>query len=326
MAFRAISSFIPQTIRDGLADGLALLGLNPTDDPPPSSPPSNSSENSPTRKSSRNPWHIQEVLAVRDILLKFFPPELVYIILDLAEHYVRVKSDRDDHVKVSASAMGIPSPPGASTCYLITSPILHTHPISSPETNTASDHAADFREDSEEEKEEKNEVLVKVARVEFTIVSRDQGWCSDQAIRGTYRGSTWFEAAILRPSQASSPSPSPLPPPTGLDTTIGWDPVLEVKYSPSSPDISPKSRFQIQHNRCAHQEYLTHRVVWRSGSEEFESAEQDLERQERGCGDGLGFVGSLVEGDRIAVIARAVYPGWENRVQRVEVAVFYRLA
>ncbi|KAJ7131198.1 hypothetical protein C8R44DRAFT_978169 [Mycena epipterygia] len=47
--------------------------------------------------------------------------------------------------------------------------------------------------------------------------------------------------------------------------------------------------------------------------------------REVGGGEGAGFIERLTSGDRIAVIAKAVYPAWYNTVKRVDVSVYYGL-
>jgi hypothetical protein len=102
---------------------------------------------------------VKDLVAARDVLLQFFPPELVYIILDLADYWVHTRSARVKLIQLPASR---PSDANAAMYYLVTPPIM-------------------------EGCQHKNETLrLKVARVEFTTVSHDQGWCSDAELRGEY--------------------------------------------------------------------------------------------------------------------------------------------
>jgi hypothetical protein len=89
---------------------------------------------------------VEDLVSARDILLGFFPPELVYIILDLAEYWARTTSIRDDtqaQVKVTTSGS---RGKGATLCYLTTPPILG---------------------------DQGEEVHLRVMRVECVIVSHD---------------------------------------------------------------------------------------------------------------------------------------------------------
>ncbi|KAJ7866806.1 hypothetical protein B0H14DRAFT_3442197 [Mycena olivaceomarginata] len=109
-------------------------------------------------------------------------------------------------------------------------------------------------------------------------------WSPDyQPLLGSYRGSTWFEAAILRPSQAqgSTTSPFRLPSsgsnlnfnarspswlnrlgtsPVGLETTLRYDPVLEVANTAAHGEGG--SRWKVQSNFCASNDHREHVVRW----------------------------------------------------------------
>ncbi|KAJ7676794.1 hypothetical protein DFH06DRAFT_1079894 [Mycena polygramma] len=233
---------------------------------------------------------LHDVLAARDILLQFFPLELVYIILDLAHYWVHMKSVRAQHTDVAADFSATNN---VSLCYLLTSPMLQgcTH--------------------------EGETIRLRIASVKFTTFSHDQGWCSDESLRGTYAGYSWFEAAILRSSQA----PNTVPwialaedVPVGLDERFFYDPKLEVRGEGAAHD---QRRWAVQRNLCADREFREHVINWNAGAVASVS--------DKGAGDGEGFVGQLRSGDRISVIVRAVFPGWSNVVERVEVSVSYRL-
>ncbi|KAF8177347.1 hypothetical protein K438DRAFT_1978640 [Mycena galopus ATCC 62051] len=53
---------------------------------------------------AENPRTIQDTVSVRELLLNFFPPELVYLILNFAEYWVQVTVVRADEITVSASS------------------------------------------------------------------------------------------------------------------------------------------------------------------------------------------------------------------------------
>ncbi|KAF7348982.1 hypothetical protein MVEN_01419200 [Mycena venus] len=323
----SLSSLIPISLRRGLLHTASLLGLSTPD------PAENETTASSASSAPKDPLElsVHHLVATRDLLLIFFPPELVYVILDLAEYWAQVKSARAQAVQLSTFGS---ADADASMCYLVLPAILE-HEL-----------YADADVDAE------STIHVKVRRVQFTTVSHDQGWCSDPALRGTYRGSTWFEAAILRPSQAQAPSPSPpptppptqtqtqtqtqpphhgppasAPPPAGLDPALGYDPVLEV--ASAAADGDGRRRWNVQRNFCASNDHRAHVVAWGAvvhppNSNSDPGAES--ENADTGAGCGAGFVECLVPGDRIAVIARARYPGWSNFIQRVEVSVYYGLA
>ncbi|KAJ6480594.1 hypothetical protein C8R47DRAFT_1322519 [Mycena vitilis] len=103
---------------------------------------------------------LDDLLDARDILLQFFPPELVYLILDAAQYWVHMEFARAQHVEVQAVHSSTNDM--AFKCYLVTPPILDAC-IHKDET-----------------------ILVRIASVQFTVVSHDQGWCSDGGARGNY--------------------------------------------------------------------------------------------------------------------------------------------
>ncbi|KAJ7821313.1 hypothetical protein B0H14DRAFT_2371402, partial [Mycena olivaceomarginata] len=194
------------------------------------------------------------------------PLELVHIILDHAEYWGQVKAERQEEIAVCASAVFRAN---ASLEYLATRPMVNRGP---------------------------EDVRLKVARVEFTIVSHDQEWCDEPGLKGTYEGYTWFAAAIMCPDDADSPVAHEVPNPAGPSGSKNWE---------------------IQRNFCASGEWRRHVVVWNEVGEMLKGT---------GAGSGEGFIPSLALGDRIAVIARALCPGCVNWVQSAEVSLYYRLA
>lgn len=86
----------------------------------------------------------------------------------------------------------------------------------------------------------------------------------------------------------------------------------------TDPAADGRSRWLVQTNRCATGEPLRHSIVWQpDGSETANNTE------ENGSGDGAGFIELLGPGDRIGIVARAMFPGWVNCVRSVEIAVYY---
>ncbi|KAJ7236585.1 hypothetical protein B0H12DRAFT_126073 [Mycena haematopus] len=211
---------------------------------------------------------VYDTISTRNILLARFPLELVYIILDHAEYWAQVTVAREEEIPVAASAVFRAN---ASLEYLGTLPIIDRGP---------------------------EDVRLKVARVEFTIVSHDQGWCDEPGLKGTYDGYTWFAAAILRP--------------------IGADPTVADEV-PNPAAANGSTRWDVQRNHCASNEYRRHVVVW-------DEVEGVLKGTGAGAGTGEGFIACLAPGDRILVIARALCPGRVNWIQSAQVSVYYRLA
>ncbi|KAJ6481430.1 hypothetical protein C8R47DRAFT_1218213 [Mycena vitilis] len=244
-----ISNMLPLPLRRGVVRALDIIGMN-------SNPPPVDEDANFTPFGRRS---LDNLLATRDILLRFFPPELVYTVLHLAEYW----------------------------------PILDgcTH--------------------------KGEQIHLRIARVEFKTFSHDQGSGSEEGLRGTYAGHSWFEAAILRPSQAPNAGPwitLAEDGPVRLDPQIWYDPELEITRTGPGGG----GRWMVQRNFCADHEFREHVVTWDAGAVGPES--------DNGAGNGDGFVAQLTSGDRIGVIARARFPGWSNVVERVEVSVSYSLA
>ncbi|KAJ7460299.1 hypothetical protein FB451DRAFT_1270933 [Mycena latifolia] len=234
---------------------------------------------------------ISDLVSARDALLQFFPPELVYIILDLAEYWVRTTSTRNDANKpIDVSASHFPAH-NAALCYLTTSPILD----------------ADQDED----------VHLKLMRVAYIIVSHDQGWCSDSRIRETYHGYTWFEAAILRPGQITGPGgrswlERAVEHPITMNADTGYEAAIEVG------DAGGNTRWAVQKNFTGSRDFRRHYVTWDVDGTVMQGSTTG------GC-DGAGFMERLSSGDHIAVIARAQYPAWRNVIEHIDVSVYYGL-
>ncbi|KAF7349780.1 Ankyrin repeat protein [Mycena sanguinolenta] len=201
---------------------------------------------------------LHDVIITRDILFSFFPPELVYIVLHHAEYWVEARALCTKDITVAANE---------SLSYLETSTIL--------------DHQQFGTED----------IHLKVARVEFRIVSHDQGWCSDPTLDDTYRGYTWFEAAILRPNDA--------------------DPAVVHQVHNATGEAR---RWAVQTNYTASSEFRKHIVTWNADGS-FSAGP--------GAGGGTGFIACLQAGDRIELIARAMYPRWVNWIESAQVSVYY---
>ncbi|KAJ6606884.1 hypothetical protein B0H10DRAFT_2070560 [Mycena sp. CBHHK59/15] len=233
-----------------------------------------------------------DVFEVRKFLLHFIPAELANIIIDEARYWPRVIAQQEMHVDVSASAS-----PGnnAFLCYLVTPPIPTVEDLESPD------------------------VAPRVKMVRFTTLSCDQGWGGLEPDRNTYNGSwTWFEAAIFRPTQPGAAQSERVWLRHALEgpvefPRIGYRSGIEVKNL-----VDGESHWQVQRNVTASNLLKEHTVVWVADDL---AAEPELVNN--GSGDGAGFVNLLSPGDSIAVIARAQYPGWVNRVRQVDVLVYY---
>ncbi|KAF2498268.1 hypothetical protein BU16DRAFT_615332 [Lophium mytilinum] len=234
------------------------------------------------------PWNPSpsDTILVRSYLVHLkLPTELALTIIDYAQYYPIVRGHRDEELKVVASNYKGNS---AAALYVVSEPIPAIE----------------------------NGERIKRKTVKFKVRSRDQGWGGEHGCPGTYNGSfTWFEASILRPSGSAKVTFIPLnmiisPRPTSSS-------LERYHVSLAAPSNTPNDPvWHIQRNMCASPQERTYEVEWRDGST-FDPLP--------GSGDGQGFCETLQPGDRIAIWARALYPGWENHVKEVGVEVLLEI-
>ncbi|KAF2140345.1 uncharacterized protein K452DRAFT_289088 [Aplosporella prunicola CBS 121167] len=161
--------------------------------------------------------------------------------------------------------------------------------------------------------------LVKIKSVKFHTTSRDQGWAS-QGSYGTYNGSSsWFETSIFRPVPGA---------PDELDLDQNRHRCMQSFFH-EPEDAAPhlqtagwnfvehdgKHLWKVQYNIVAGQYFVEHDVEWRPNEEPAEEVP--------GKGDGKGFIGALEPGDRVGLWARALYPGWSNRIRDARMEIAY---
>ncbi|CAK5263164.1 unnamed protein product, partial [Mycena citricolor] len=216
-------------------------------------------------------------------LLRFLPPEIVLIIVDLSDLSL-VQDVRAEPVVVEAL---IPPRYDEHQVYLVSKPILRG-------CRPADEVIAE------------GGIPLRIESVEFVTKSRDQGWCDDASLRGTYRGFSWFEAAILR-----------LPDDRRRVSYKNYEPDLEVPVT----DHHYATRWLLQKNFSASSDIREHSVIWSSKELPVGSPQLDT-----GAGNGEGFVQKLRHGDCIVVYARAQQLRWANHVKNVKIAVKYAVA
>lgn len=144
----------------------------------------------------------------------------------------------------------------------------------------------------------------KIQSLEFEIVSKDQGWTSENT-HNTYATSSWLELSILRPDDVDNthvPSPrfvnAKLRDPSEFHDRVtrrGWALVKRPQSAEQGPQGGEGDfAWYLQGNRVASRVDGYH-VVWaRDGNEGNE-----------GAGSGKGFLTELKDGDRMLVWARA---------------------
>jgi hypothetical protein len=208
------------------------------------------------------------------------PTELTLLILDYAEYYPTHTVTTSFNEPTIAGASGVRS----SACSLSLSAALYAN------STTDSIRAGKERP--------------KVKSVVFNLVSRDQGWTSENT-RGTYATSSWHEVSILRNRGTSTninkiltivnvPRSSPKAYQTAIEN-LGWELVKRPENALQGPQGGEGDHaWYLQGNRvmARMEEY---RVVW---------SEEGREGNE-GAGSGEGFVRALQDGDTVLVWARS---------------------
>ncbi|PPR07440.1 hypothetical protein CVT24_007803 [Panaeolus cyanescens] len=150
-----------------------------------------------------------------------------------------------------------------------------------------------------------------------------------------YEGSwTWFEAKIVRtrdPSEEVNLNERELQNSIKTDLSTGTTLVCKTVKNPyaspegqsglrsSDPHITYEQgdSWTIVRNCRANDEYLTHTVVW-DRTYVFDKAGEIDRLNREGKGQGAGFVRALGRDDRVAVISRARFNGWENVAQMTD--------
>ncbi|KDR78101.1 hypothetical protein GALMADRAFT_224488 [Galerina marginata CBS 339.88] len=241
-------------------------------------------------------WHTptpDDVYEVRQALLAYVPAELANKIIDDAHYWPKV-----------SYSMAVPADE-------VNQVITQRHgPVCSLVTPRLSDWIG-------------LEERVHIKEVYFKVKSHDQGWCDENSSPGKYGGSwTWFEAAIIRGLACDSDLPE-----GDVKARIGKaldsqqnDDITEaivIKNPDSGLDV-----WHIQRNIRASSTPVVHEVVWTDTTPDT-GIDEEMLLDTTGAGRGTGFIPLLRLGDRIAVIARAMYPGWANYVAGVEVEVSY---
>lgn len=133
--------------------------------------------------------------------------------------------------------------------------------------------------------------------VVFTFTSHDQGWSSFYSNHGTYENSwTWFDVVVGSGGTGSSIV-------TDLDR-------LELEDDDDwGPDPEIQSRF-----------HWAEKKIQRLQSNRHASRVAEAYRFELEVGQGI--LQDLKEGDEIALLASAVFPGWVNNIEEAAMEIW----
>ncbi|KAI5795671.1 hypothetical protein EDC01DRAFT_653135 [Geopyxis carbonaria] len=261
--------------------------------------PTLATEPDPAFFSPPPPAHVPsyaDVVAVRILLTKrlCLPPELALMILSYGSYAPRVRASLTYAMSVSASAgRGIPNV--GNRAILVTPPIP----------------ATGFK---------------RTVSVRFWLCSCDQGH-SGETLQGTHRNSwTWFEAGIMR-GEGAEVWEEKTAEARGVDVTNAetqWPEEMLLKREGRDDRV-----WMLQRNINSSTNEEEHVIEWPWKQEELQAvqeAEEDFDGEwsrESGSGVGEGFIQALKPGDRIVLFARAMYPGWANRVQGAQCEIEY---
>ncbi|OTB07421.1 hypothetical protein M426DRAFT_318108 [Hypoxylon sp. CI-4A] len=292
----------------------------------------------------------QDVVEVKDVLSKArnLPPEIVDMILDRAEYWA-CSVAIIDYSNSPKGYLAIPGARAGEDQFLLRTEPLGLTKWSSSDQDLWRTEAAPKKLEEEYSQSDLEPLMegeistlkYPFRKVVFDIVSRDQGFSGHTADHGTYRSSfTWFDAGIDRfdkknedSSESSGQQSSgdsdkkTVDIPTSAIRPV-WPPIVsgqggEMRYD---HQLHATQDHLIQRNKHATQDFQTHHIEW-SWDDDIDPTSleaQGLDESGRGTATGNGeFVRNLKWGDMITVWGRARFPGWSNRVKKVEVKVYW---
>ncbi|KAI0440027.1 hypothetical protein F4803DRAFT_529051 [Xylaria telfairii] len=285
---------------------------------------------------------------VRRILSKTanFPPEIIDIVMDLAEYWVCSLASLDFSVTKKGEFSSYGGGERENRLLIRTEPLgINTwHPDNRDRWQLAAPARKLDKEYSPEELQSFVEGPVSslehpVRKIVFDIVGRDQGWSHQVESHHTYRDSwTWFNAGIDRFDKAhkysedgdnSEPEAfaSPIRAPTTAAMRPVW-PLLKESLTEYDHGLLPTPDHMIQCNRVAEHAWQHHHVEWswKDNIDPKSDEAYQLGKDGRGPATADGsFLRHLRLGDMVTVWEHARFPGWVNSVQKVEVRVYWAL-
>ncbi|KAK1763564.1 hypothetical protein QBC33DRAFT_549332 [Phialemonium atrogriseum] len=285
---------------------------------------------------------VLDVLVVRAMINKAFglAPELVDAVIDAAEYWPHstVIGDYRQLQGGMKAAVGSSSR-GSKNLFLARSQPLGfaRHPAGADPQAWAEEEPKPIQLQKEHPREKLQDLakcpltLVEhpCRKIVFTIHSRDQGWGGNVQDHGTYKSSfTWFDAGLERFEAGDGVSAS-APALDASELRSIWPEVRTNEQGEQyiHADLLSDPEHLVQFNLLAAARVMKHRVEWSYLDDidpQSTEAAESLERVGRGTNSVDGkFVRSLKLGDVVTLWARARFAGWQNRVQRVQMDVYW---
>ncbi|KAF9258753.1 hypothetical protein L218DRAFT_990411 [Marasmius fiardii PR-910] len=270
------------------------------------------SEQDTPQESGSNEFNPSEtdVIQIRLTLLQFLPRELVDTIIDEAEYWCRTYIGEQTSTMSADATYAIHlNQHDVQWCYLLTEAI--------PGENNEDDPS-----DVAELKRPR-----RIRELIFTTESNDQGWGgpprSEMQQYGPYHGVwSWFEASIVRfPDE-------PTETPKWLEEILSKSKPVDMR-SPDESQITDKflvgpspRRWLVHCNRTADSNPTRHTTAWSVYDEDCTDDDSTVKGR---VGRGTEFLSYLQPGDRIALLARAMFPGWANHVIEASIEIVYSM-
>lgn len=283
---------------------------------------------------------LPSVNQVRYILLTLgLPYELTDIILTYAEYYALHTTKRATHLRIQASSEYLNN---AKWIYMISDPVPEVCREDGQVVPTKV-QSVRFQMRSCDQgwggfSEGKNTYRNSYTWFETSILRPRSFSSSPTSSLISPSPPQWITTLTTQPinytfdlSSPSSPPPSPITSPSS-----NGDNTAAIEYTEIlSPYRRRAKRWLVQMNVQASRHIRTHTVTWSQSSaierKARESSGDSLRGvlepeydEKMGSGRGFGFVDNLQAGDRIALVARALYPGWEHNVYEAEIEVAYQ--
>ncbi|KAF8147992.1 hypothetical protein B0H34DRAFT_803135 [Crassisporium funariophilum] len=241
-----------------------------------------------------------DINLVQAMLLRLIPAELADAIIEMAEFWPWVGVSRNAYT-AAFSALDAPDH-NAQWCYLLSPPVpsVMRDGIALPTT---------------------------IKMVKFLVKSYASQWGDGSNNSSDMYSNTWFEASILKAEESrthpyeDSMKPNDwyahlAPNPKYLNTFDDPD----IPVSPSVNPMDSKDRWHVISNPDQKQ---WSDVTWRYDDDSLSGTTVGVKD---GQSIGLRFMDELEVGDRVVLMARALFPGWISNIYNVKIEIYYSLS